>query len=993
VRLPDGSYRPGATIYSRLTERSGGGYTLSGKDGSRIEFDGEGRLESLSDADGNRTALAYNGAGELTQVTDPVGRQITLSYDNERLSRVTDPLGGAHQYGYDGSGRLSSYTDPLLQVTQYSYEPDGRLASITDSEGQTYVSCFYDELGRVSTQTNGLGGQVAFGYGGDRTVVTDANGARTVYHYDGEKRLIALENALGQRRSMTYDAKGNPLTMTDERGNTTRFTYDAHGNLTSVTNPLGQTTTYQYDSADNPTQVTDPLGHAWSFQYDARHRLTRTTDPLGHTTQYAYSGSGQVTRATDANGHATTLSYDAAGNLERVTMPLGQSKTMAYDALGRVTRATDPLGNATQYEYDAVGHLTRVTDPAGGVTRAEYDGNGLLARVIDPLGNSTRYQYDAQLNLTSVTDPLGRVQRFTYDAVGNLDQRTKADGQRISYQYDDAGRLVRVDYADGSHADYDYDAAGNVMRLAHGSWEEQRSYDAAGRLIGVSYPAANVTLAHQLDAAGRRTRLTISRGWTALLQWSYGHDDANRPQTIEDVANGETTRLQYDAASNLTAMIHPSAARTDYTYNANGGLTRSQALDGTGSSVARWDYTYDAAGNPTRVVETRSGGSYTLNYAYDVKGQLTREGHPRYDVTYRYDAAGNRTQMAAPWGTVDYIYDAASQLLSAGSRTFSYDANGNLTQESGAGRTVAYTWDVEDRLTSLTLTGGAELSLEYDALGRPIREVLGNRSQYRLYDGPQIVLDSEDAFQSGAAYPSLGGRLIARWPFGASGVQAVGYHSDGRGSIRLLSDVSGAARDVYTHDAFGYPQGAVGTDANPYRFVGEWGVRALPAPAGLYQMGYRLYDASSGRFLSRDPLLGGLGTPFTSNPYVYALNSPLHYLDPSGLRPIGEIRAERATKRLTGAIVAWAAAPGRQGFDPVEYALRLTFYRQAAQQRIRELQQRLLQIGRREVPSMEGGPGYVRPELQPRLRLTESIRVLQKVMDSIDDILGGQIWR
>jgi len=234
---------------------------------------------------------------------------------------------------------------------------------------------------------------------------------------------------------------------------------------------------------------------------------------------------------------------------------------------------------------------------------------------------------------------------------------------------------------------------------------------------------------------------------------------------------------------------------------------------------------------------------------------------------------------------------------------------------------------------------------------------------------------------------------VARVPFGATQTQTAGYHSDGRGSVRLLSDGSGLPRDAYAHDAFGYPQGPVGADANPYRYAGERGVRALPATTALYQMGFRLYDASTGRFLSRDPLIGGLGTPLSTNPYVYALNSPLQYVDPSGLRPTAEIRIERATKRLTDAIVAWAAAPGPQGFDPVEYALRLTFYREAALQRIRELQQWLLQLGRREVPSMEGGPGYVRPELQPRLRLTESIEVLQQVLNNIDDMLGGQIWR
>lgn len=64
---------------------------------------------------------------------------------------------------------------------------------------------------------------------------------------------------------------------------------------------------------------------------------------------------------------------------------------------------------------------------------------------------------------------------------------------------------------------------------------------------------------------------------------------------------------------------------------------------------------------------------------------------------------------------------------------------------------------------------------------------------------------------------------------------------------------------------------------------------------GYFTMGARLYDASSGRFLSRDPLAELF--PNHSS-YSYAYNSPLNFNDPTGLSP----EKEKGNKFLGGLI-------------------------------------------------------------------------------------------
>jgi hypothetical protein len=49
----------------------------------------------------------------------------------------------------------------------------------------------------------------------------------------------------------------------------------------------------------------------------------------------------------------------------------------------------------------------------------------------------------------------------------------------------------------------------------------------------------------------------------------------------------------------------------------------------------------------------------------------------------------------------------------------------------------------------------------------------------------------------------------------------------------------------------------------------------------------RYYDASIGRFLTRDSRFGNVYRPQTLNKYYYCLNNPLKFIDPDGRDPVG----------------------------------------------------------------------------------------------------------
>jgi RHS repeat-associated protein len=95
------------------------------------------------------------------------------------------------------------------------------------------------------------------------------------------------------------------------------------------------------------------------------------------------------------------------------------------------------------------------------------------------------------------------------------------------------------------------------------------------------------------------------------------------------------------------------------------------------------------------------------------------------------------------------------------------------------------------------------------------------------------------------------------------------YGYDGHGNVRFVSSSAGTITDKYQYDAFGMLVASTGTAANDFRYSGE----RLHSSVGLYDLRARYYNQATRRFWARDPEEGIEGSPFTFNPYIYALGN------------------------------------------------------------------------------------------------------------------------
>jgi RHS repeat-associated protein len=271
----------------------------------------------------------------------------------------------------------------------------------------------------------------------------------------------------------------------------------------------------------------------------------------------------------------------------------------------------------------------------------------------------------------------------------------------------------------------------------------------------------------------------------------------------------------------------------------------------------------------------------STEYQYDLASRMTALIYrnalgPLGDLQYGYDAAGNRTSVGGsfartllPDGVATSTYDGGNRQLAFGPQTMTFDDNGNLLTQTDPSGTLTYTWDARNRRTGLSGSAVAA-SFGYDAFGRRAQKTLDGGTTAFLYDGLDIVKETDGA--GDASYLRTLGidEALVR----TDAVDSVHFLADALGSTLALTDPTGATATTYTFEPFGRTE-TTGPGPNPFQYTGREN-----DGTGLYYYRARYYDPGRSRFVSEDPigLDGG-----DINLYAFVANSPLSLIDPSGL--------------------------------------------------------------------------------------------------------------
>lgn len=655
-------------------------------------LDPHGQLIALRALGGQELAVSYQN-DRVHKVTDDYGREIVFGYDGQgRLTSVTDPNASVYNYTYDSSGLLASvkYPDetPLVStdnpLREYRYEDAshlGALTSLVNENGDIHGEWAYDSSRRaVSSQRAGGKARLDFTYNTSDTTVVAAGGETRVYSFSliqNARRVTGISSG-GVSETVAYDSNGRPQTKTDRNGIQSTHVFDARGLETTRVEASGTA-----------------MARTVTTQWHAQFRLPTQTTVGSLATTYQYSASGLLSSITqtdtsDSSSRTTTLGYNVDGLLTSIDGPrtdLADVSTFTYDLDGNRSTFTNAAGHVTAFDlYDDVGRLLKMTDPNNLVTEFEYDPRGRLVKITE-------------------TPPVGglRVTDYSYDALGQLSEVTLPNGRELTLNYSEARYLTSIEDNLGNRVEYAQDAQGNTVQT------DIRDPGASlRRNIAMTFDARNRVAT--INAAGSITNFTYDNEENvATIQdpngntTTYSYDPLYRLEAVVDALTGSAA-LTYDVHDMLSSVTSQAGAITLYDYDELGNLDSTTSPD-TGTS----SLTQDSAGN---IVAKTDGKGVTSSFTYDALNRVTSISYPdtTLNVTFTYDGGTNQK------GRLTAMTDAS------GSSTFSYDVYGNLTQEAktvGSNtHTTSYTYDAANLLTQITYPSGRVVDYTRNVLGQ-----------------------------------------------------------------------------------------------------------------------------------------------------------------------------------------------------------------------------------------------------------------------------------
>ena len=156
---------------------SGTTKTIADKQGNKLIFDSNGRMNQMQDSNANALSITYNTNGKIASVVDGANRTTAFAYGADgNLSSIDSPDGLDVSYTYT-SHRLTTITYADNRTSSYTYNANGDLTRAQNFDGYK-VDYGYTSISpyRVTTisesSSSTAGGSVSIAYSWNSTIFT-----------------------------------------------------------------------------------------------------------------------------------------------------------------------------------------------------------------------------------------------------------------------------------------------------------------------------------------------------------------------------------------------------------------------------------------------------------------------------------------------------------------------------------------------------------------------------------------------------------------------------------------------------------------------------------------------------------------------------------------------------------------------------------------------------------------------------------------------------
>ena len=475
-----------------------------------------------------------------------------------------------------------------------------------------------------------------------------------------------------------------------------------------------------YDRALTPTEIQTLFDNGNSgvvSELNAAHRWSGEGNANGVGNDN--NSQGLPTKIIRPDLSETTNLYDDRGNLTtKIEGFNGATTVNTYDPqFSLVTSIKDPENNTAIFTLNPItGNVETITNALTHQTQLMYNTAGQVTQITDANGLVTSITYNVtsgMLETITETPPVGggltRTTTITYDTAGQVKTITTPDTMVLTINYDLNGRIVNVVDNLNQRIEFTYDEEGNR--------EQSQTVESDGTTL-------SSILVESYDTLNRVTSMIQPHtgGLESIQQLKY--DSTGNLNSITD-PKGQESALQYDLGNRLTSRIDALVGTTSFTYNDNGSLTSVIA-----PNSAQTDYQVDSLG---RTMNETSPDRGVLTYTYDLNNNLKTLTDARgITRTYNYDGLNRLISITFPNSqeNVSLTYDSCifgvGRLCSftdeSGTTSMQYDAHGNVTNiaysREGVNYTQVYQYDAGNRISSLTLPSGRQITYQRDNLQR-----------------------------------------------------------------------------------------------------------------------------------------------------------------------------------------------------------------------------------------------------------------------------------
>ena len=694
------------------------------------------------------------------------------------LSYITDDPNnpGAPVNGYMQGGGTESYSGFSTNNNSYALQPDSHVILVMTSSN-SYTRLSPNGYKQIYSWSDG---STAYPRNIFLTQVIDPAGNTLTLTYDGNNRIVAVTDAIGQVTTITYGSTDiNNLLfyqiarVTDPFGRYATFQYNASGQLTNITDVIGITSQFTYGLSDDGTvdfitSMTTPYGTtAFTEGTDGRNRWLQAMDPLGQTERMEYDDVLSTASVPDyGQTPPSTIPPDGGGPAylyfrnsffwSKAAMQYypDYSKARIFHWLhslqdesicsGTEESVKEPLEGRTWFTYAG-------QDPYNTQFQGTNDSPSTVARVLDD-GTSQvyQYQYNGFGNITQITDPAGRVTTNIYATnlidLLSVQQQVGTNFQQLaSFTYTTNHLPLTAVDAAGQTNFFSYNAFGQLTATTNALGQvTTMSYDTNDYLTNVTGALPGSTTSFTYDGYGRVRTITDSQGYT--ITTSYDADDRTTnvfypdgtySQTVynyldpvlERDRNGHWTAQVYDPLRHMTDVYDNLGRHTQFGYCSCGALKSITDPLGRVTTFVR--------DLESRVTTKIYPDTSQINYTYETNtSRLKMVTDARNQSTiYDYYVDDNPAQVtysnavvATP--TISYTYDTnfnriVSMTDGTGTTTYGYyPVNGqpgagmlSSVSNSFLNSTITYTYDQLGRVINRSINGVAQ-ALTYDALGR-----------------------------------------------------------------------------------------------------------------------------------------------------------------------------------------------------------------------------------------------------------------------------------